>query len=116
MVAVAELTRESPVLEDLPSLIDEAHRAVESLYGQAKARVGSRVTAERKLSAHLIDREQHAVHGLAWLATYAAVLRELSAYAARLTERRRFGEIEQLLVQIAGGEYLAQVAGGIPMN
>src|SRR5262245_53283892 len=116
MVAVAEITRESPILEDLPRLIAGAHGAVESLYGQARARIAARVTAERKLSAHLIDREQHAVHGLAWLATYAAVLRELSAYAARLAENGQFGEIEQLLVQIASGEYLAQVAGGIPMN
>ena len=116
MVAVAEMTRESPILEDLPHLLAEAHKAVESLYGQAKARIAARVTAERKLSAHLIDREQHAVHGLAWLATYEAVLRELSAYANRLTEGQKFGEIEQLLAQIAAGEYVAQVAGGIPMN
>jgi (2S)-methylsuccinyl-CoA dehydrogenase len=116
MVAVAEMTSESPILPDLPRLLAEAHRAVESLYGQAKARIAAKVTAERKLSGHLIDREQHAVHGLAWLATYEAVLRELSAYAGRLTERQKFGEMEQLLVQIASGEYLAQVAGGIPMN
>jgi (2S)-methylsuccinyl-CoA dehydrogenase len=112
MVAAAEMTWESPILEDLPRLLGEGHKAVASLYGQAKARIGARVTAERKLSSHLIEREQHAVHGLAWLATYEAVLRELSACA----QRRKFGEMEQLLVQIAAGEYLAQVAGGIPMN
>lgn len=116
MVAVAEMTRESPILADLPHLLAEAREAVGSLYGQARARIGARVTVERKLSAHLIEREQHAVHGLAWLATYESVLRELSAYANRLTERQKFGEMEQLLVQIAAGEYLAQVAGGIPMN
>jgi (2S)-methylsuccinyl-CoA dehydrogenase len=116
MVAVAETTRESPVLMDLPRLLAEAHGAVESLYGQAKARIAAKVTVERRLSSHLIEREQHAAHGLAWLATYEAVLRELVAYANRLTERRKFGEMEQLLVQVAAGEYLAQVAGGIPMN
>jgi (2S)-methylsuccinyl-CoA dehydrogenase len=116
MVAAAEMTRESPILDDLPRLLGEAHRAVASLYGQAKARIGSKVTAERKLSPHLIDREQHAVHGLAWLATYEAVLRELSAYANRLAAGQKFGEMERLLVQIAVGEYLAQVTGGIPMN
>ena len=116
MVAAAEMTRETPVLADLPHLLAEAHKAISSLYGQARARIGAKVTVERKLSAHLIDREQHAVHGLAWLATYEAVLRELSAYADRLTQARKFGEIEQLLVQIAAGEYVAQVQGGIPMN
>jgi (2S)-methylsuccinyl-CoA dehydrogenase len=116
MVAAAEMTKDRPILEDLAPLLGEAHRAVASLYRQAKAGIGPKVTAERKLSARLIDREQHAVHGLAWLATYEAVLRELSAYANRLTDGQKFGEMEQLLVQIAAGEYLAQVAGGIPMN
>src|ERR1043166_8806613 len=112
MVAAAEMTGESPILKDLPRLLGEAHRAVASLYGQAKARIGAKVTAERKLSTHLIDREQHAVHGLAWLATYGAVLRELSNYANRLTDGRKFGEMEQLLVQVAAGGYLGEVAGG----
>ena len=116
MVAAAEMTRDSPILADLPHLLAEAHRAVASLYGQAKARIGAKVMAERKLSAHLIERDQHAVHGLAWLATYEAVLRELSAHANRLAAGHRLGEMERLLVQIAAGEYLAQVAGGIPMN
>lgn len=116
MVAVAEINRESPVLADLPSLLAEAHEAVSALYGQARARIHARVAPGGKLSSHLIDREQHAVHGLAWLATYEAVLRELSAYAARLAAAGKFGEIEQLLVQIASGEYLSQIWGGIPMN
>src|SRR6476660_1078131 len=116
MIAAAEMTRESSILEDLPRLLVEAHRTVASLYGQAKARIGAKVTAERKLSIHLIDREQHAVHGLAWLATYEAVLREISAYAGRLIEAQKFGEMEQLLVQIAAGEYLAPAAGGNPLN
>ena len=50
MVAVAELTRESPILEDLSRLVTESHKAVESLYSQAKARIAAKVTAERKLS------------------------------------------------------------------
>ena len=116
MVAVAENTRDTPILTDLPRLLAEAHGVIGSLYGQARMRIQARVTAQGKLSGHLIDREQHAVHGLAWLATYDAVLRELSAYADRLTKERKFGEIEQLLVQIAAGEYLNQIAGGIPMN
>ena len=116
MVAVAEITHNSPILADLPRLLEEAQGVIGSLYGHAKARIQARVTAERKLSCHLIEREQHAVHGLAWLATYDAVLRELSAYAARLTASQKFGEMEQLLVQIAAGEYLNQIAGGIPMN
>jgi (2S)-methylsuccinyl-CoA dehydrogenase len=117
MVAAVEIAQGgSPVLADLPHLLAEAHKAVASLLVLAKARIEPKVTAERRLSAHLIEREQHAVHGLAWLATYDAVLAELSAYAARLAAERKFGTIEQLLVQIAAGEYLNQISGGIPMN
>ena len=43
-------------------------------------------------------------------------LRELAAFAARLEAEGSFGETEQLTVQIAVGEYLNHVAGGIPMN
>ena len=56
------------------------------------------------------------MHGLAWLATTATVLADLAAFAERLEETGRFGETERLLVQIAAGEYLNQIAGGIAMN
>src|SRR6516164_820265 len=36
--------------------------------------------------------------------------------AQRLADGASFGEIEELLVRIGAGEYLAQVLGGIPMS
>ena len=63
-----------------------------------------------------IEAEQHAVHGLAWLATYVEAIRQLAAYAERMRGEGRFGETEELLTRIGLGEYLAQVFGGIPMN
>ena len=94
----------------------QAALAAETVFGTARARIAARLMPGGKLSAALLDREQHAAHGLAWLATYAAVLRELTRYAERLVEDGRLGETEQLLVEIAAGEYLNQIAGGIPMN
>ena len=61
-------------------------------------------------------REQRATHGLAWLATYVEAIRQLGAYAQRLDEGGTLGEIEEFLVHIALGEYLAQIQGGIPMS
>ncbi len=69
-----------------------------------------------KLSSTALDREQHAAHGLAWLATYAEIARQLNAYVKRMLEAGRFGETEQLLTVIGLGETLAQIFGGIPMN
>src|SRR5580704_2778226 len=57
-----------------------------------------------------------AAHGLAWLATYVEAIRQLAAYAQRLMETNSLGEVEELLVRIGAGEYLAQILGGIPMS
>ncbi|WP_204348477.1 hypothetical protein, partial [Klebsiella pneumoniae] len=36
--------------------------------------------------------------------------------AERLSAQGKFGEIEELIVRIGLGEYLAQMLGGIPMS
>jgi (2S)-methylsuccinyl-CoA dehydrogenase len=66
--------------------------------------------------ARLLDREQRATHGLAWLATYVEAVRQLAAYAERMNADGRLTEIELLLVRIGLGEYLAQIQGGIPIS
>ncbi len=80
------------------------------------AKVRERVVVAGKADARLFDREQRATHGLAWLATYVEAVRQLAAYTERMTEAGTLGEIEELLVRIALGEYLAQIVGGIPMS
>jgi (2S)-methylsuccinyl-CoA dehydrogenase len=90
--------------------------AAEALLGQATAAVRQRVTADGEIVDRLLDREQRATHGLAWLATYVESVRQLAAYAERMHAVGRLGEIESLLVEIGIGEYLAQIVGGIPMS
>jgi len=97
-------------------LAEEAETMVTSLLVEASAAISSRVSQNGKLSSTLLDREQHAVHGLAWLATYVEAVRQLAAYARRMTESNRFGETEHLLVSMGLGETLAQIFGGIPMS
>jgi (2S)-methylsuccinyl-CoA dehydrogenase len=94
----------------------EAGDAAEGLLADATLAVRRRVTRDGKVAAHLIDREQRATHGLAWLATYAQAVRQLAAYAERMRSAGRFGAIEDLVVRIGLGEYLAQMIGGIPMS
>jgi (2S)-methylsuccinyl-CoA dehydrogenase len=43
-------------------------------------------------------------------------LRQIDAWALRLDERGRLGELERLMLRAATGEYLARIAGGIPMS
>src|ERR1043166_258687 len=92
----------------------DASRAAEVLLAEATAAVRRRVTVEDRVIERSFDREQRAAHRLPWLATYAESLRQLAAYAERM--QASLGEIEELLILIGTGEYLAQIAGGIPMS
>ena len=105
----------SVLVPDLLRLCDEAAANAERLLRRAKVAVRARVSENDKLSGDLMEREQHACHGLAWLATYAEAIKQIAAYARRLNEAHRFGEIERL-TQIGVGEYAAQILGGIPIS
>jgi (2S)-methylsuccinyl-CoA dehydrogenase len=100
----------------LIALAREATRAAEALLAEATAAVRQRVMVEDKVVERLFDREQRATHGLAWLATYVESIRQLAAYAERMHDAGTLGEIEELIVQLGIGEYLAQIQGGIPMS
>jgi (2S)-methylsuccinyl-CoA dehydrogenase len=102
-----------------PAWADDASAAlaeIEALQLEATAAVRRTVSADGALSPDLIEQEQHAAHGLAWLATYVQAIRELLAYRQRMSAEDRFGETEELLTRIGIGEYLAQIFGGIPMS
>jgi (2S)-methylsuccinyl-CoA dehydrogenase len=105
-----------PAGHELVAPLREAVAAVEALFDDARRAVANRVTIEGRPVSRIFDREQRATHGLAWLATYVEAIRQLEAYALRLAAAGNFGEIEELLVRIGAGEYLAQVIGGIPMS
>src|SRR5882672_8704554 len=63
---------------------------------------------------------QRALHGLAWLATYATAIRALADYAGRLLvagdAAGDLREADELTIAIGVEEYLAQIVGGIPMS
>jgi (2S)-methylsuccinyl-CoA dehydrogenase len=105
-----------PRLLTLDDLARQAHFAAERLMDRALDAMRDRVSENGKLSADKIETEQHAVHGLAWLATYVEAIKEMAAYATRMQEDGRFGETEQLLTHIGLGEYLDQIFSAIPMN
>ena len=98
------------------STLSDAVAALEALFADARRAVAERVTIEGRPVSRVFDREQRATHGLAWLATYVEAIRQLAAYAQRLSDAGSFGETEELLVRIGAGEYLAQILGGIPIS
>jgi (2S)-methylsuccinyl-CoA dehydrogenase len=100
----------------LLTLARVATGAVEALLADAAAKVRERVVLEGRPAARLLDREQRATHGLAWLATYVEAVRQLTAYAERMQAGGLLTEVEELIVRIGLGEYLAQIQGGIPIS
>ncbi|MEQ8918318.1 MAG: acyl-CoA dehydrogenase family protein [Roseovarius sp.] len=111
-IAMAQTT----ILDDLLALTGAAVAPVETVLERAKTSVADMVTVEGRVSGAEIEAHQTAAHGLAWLATYVESLRQMQNWATRLLEQGQFGEVEQLVHQIAFGEYLHQIAGGIQMN
>ncbi|HSR78252.1 MAG TPA: acyl-CoA dehydrogenase family protein [Xanthobacteraceae bacterium] len=100
----------------LIALARDATSALEALLADATRKVRSRIEVDGRIVSKRLDSEQRAAHGLAWLATYVEAVRQLAAYVMRMSELGRFGEIEELIARIGIGEYLAQIAGGIPMS
>jgi len=113
---LAALRTDSPLLPDLLALTGAAIAPCAQVLEAARAGVKARVTEGDRVSGRLVEAEQTAAHGLAWLATYVESLRQMQGWAERLQAEGRFGEIEQLIQQIAFGEYLWQICGGIPMS
>ncbi|MCA2014337.1 acyl-CoA/acyl-ACP dehydrogenase [Cereibacter sphaeroides] len=111
-----DLSAAAPLMADLLPRVAALVAPLEALQARATETLRATVSEGGKVKAGLIEQNQRAAHGLAWLATYVEAVRQMSAWAARLTEAGTFGEMEGLILQIGVGEYLAQILGGIPMN
>jgi (2S)-methylsuccinyl-CoA dehydrogenase len=86
-------------------------------YAQAvRAATARRVAPAGTPDAGLLAREQHRVHGYAWVAASIAALEATLDWAVRAEGAGRFGAAEALVLRIGFGEYLAQIASGLPMS
>lgn len=90
--------------------------AAERLVDVARRQVAALVAPGGKPDAALLERHQFAAHGLAWYATYVEALRETLRWAQRLEEAGRLTTVEQGILHLGFAEYLAQLAGGVPMS
>ncbi|WP_066708003.1 acyl-CoA dehydrogenase family protein [Celeribacter ethanolicus] len=111
-----ELTMSNPILPNLLALTAASVGPAEALLDRARAALRTEFLDGDRISGRKLEANQTAAHGLAWLATYVESLRQMQKWAERLSEDGKFGEMEQLIHQIAFGEYLSQIYGGIPMN
>ncbi|WP_372615062.1 acyl-CoA dehydrogenase family protein [Aquicoccus sp.] len=104
------------ILPDLLDLTGAAIAPAEAVLAKATEALRVLVSDGGRVSATQIEAHQGAAHGLAWLATYVESLRQMQKWAEQVSAEGKFGEVEQSIHQIAFGEYLWQIAGGIQMN
>ena len=104
------------ILTDLLALTQSALVPVQTILETATMHLRSLVSKNSRVSGQLIEEHQTATHGLAWLATYSQSLEQMQKWAEGLIKADKFGETEQLILQITFGEYLWQIYGGIQMN
>ncbi|WP_375594031.1 acyl-CoA dehydrogenase family protein [Algihabitans albus] len=114
--ALVSTDQEALTLPDLLTLTAAALPAAQAFEAAARAALARRVAPGGKVDADALEREQFAAHGLAWLSTYVASLREMDNWARRLQDEGAFGELEQLMLQAAFGEYLQQMTGGLAIS
>ncbi len=100
------------LLNDLLPLCAEAETATDRYETAAREAVRRLIAPAGKVDPKLLEREQFAAHGFAWIATYVAAIRQMRRWA----EANAGGELEQLVLQVALGEYLAQLRGGIAIS
>ncbi|MDB4213727.1 acyl-CoA dehydrogenase family protein [Octadecabacter sp.] len=114
--ATDQTSEPNVLLPDLLTTTGATIAPLRSLLESAKDCVRDLVVVDGRVSGARIEAEQTASHGLAWLATYVEALAQMQVWAEKINGEGKFGEIEQLIHQIAFGEYLWQIYGGIPMN
>ncbi|WP_458097964.1 acyl-CoA dehydrogenase family protein [Roseomonas sp. WA12] len=90
--------------------------AAERLFEEGRRAVAGMVAPSGKPDAALMDRHQFALHGLAWQAAYVEALRQTLRWAEGLAASGSLGVTEAAILRLGYAEYLAQLAGGIPMS
>ena len=103
-------------MDNIIAKCQEAQQTVDAYYNVAKEQVSKLVLVDGKVSKEALNQEQHAAHGLAWIATYKETLREMLSWATNLESENRFTEYEKLILQFIFSEYLCQIKTGIPMS
>ncbi len=110
------MNEQSLIIDDLLLSCEDGLASADILLRKIRRCVGERVIKDGRVDSRLIDSEQFAAHGLSWAATYVEALRQMLGWGERLQAAGNFGEVEQLILQSAYGEYLSQLYGGIALS
>jgi (2S)-methylsuccinyl-CoA dehydrogenase len=106
----------APLLPDLLPLTARALAAAEGLVAAAKRLLLAELAPGGAIDPARLEERQFAAHGFAWMATYVEALRRMRAWAERLEGEGALRELEALILQMAFGDYLSQLLGGIALS
>jgi (2S)-methylsuccinyl-CoA dehydrogenase len=93
----------------------EALASAETFVTTAQARLAAAAAPGGAVNPRLFETHQFAGHALAWVAATVEALRQIRNWALRLEDGAALGDAEALILETVFGEYLGQLAGGIPM-
>jgi (2S)-methylsuccinyl-CoA dehydrogenase len=96
--------------------LQAAAAASRELLVEARNVVSQRCAPSGRVEAKLLQQNQRALHGLAWVATTVEAISCAANWGAQLSERGKLGAGEELVLIVGAGEYLAQLSSGIPMS
>ena len=101
---------------DVAGVLQACAEAAEACVLEARSGQRREVAPDRNLDRRRLDERQHAAHGLAWAAAYAETLRQTADWARRLQSQGVLNEASARPALLLAHEYLAQLAGGLPMS
>ena len=104
------------LISDCIDLCKRSMPIINTILSDTKNRLTEHLGVTNKISNAAIEKDQFLAHGLAWLATYVESLNQILCWAENLKKNSSLTEIESLILQMAFGEYLAQIKGGIQMS
>ena len=102
--------------QNTASLYAGAALAAHDYCDAARTSIGRRLAPDGKLDPATADREQRMLHGLAWIATTSEALTQSAQWAAEAQGVGMVGPMDDLALKIGFGEYLHQLASGIPIS
>lgn len=102
--------------EALAARLQHAAAAARDYLAEARRVVSQRCAPAGRAEAPLLKQHQRALHGLAWIATTVEAIACAADWSERLAAGGLLGEGEELVLVLGAGEYLAQLASGIPMS
>ncbi|HMP61650.1 MAG TPA: acyl-CoA dehydrogenase family protein [Phenylobacterium sp.] len=101
---------------DVAGVLQACAEAAEACVLEARSGQRREVAPDGNLDRRRLDERQHAAHGLAWAAAYAETLRQTADWARRLQSQGVLNEASARPALLLAHEYLAQLAGGLPMS